>query len=452
MTATPRSSVRDLTWPALVTGEGATLLATAFQLEQSQWWSSQDLQAHQHRQLASLLRHARETVPFYRRRFEEAGIDGDGPLTEQAWSRIPLLTREDIRAAGADLVSRRLPPEQGEVYPRKTSGSTGEPLEVLTTDVNGMFWQVLSLRDVLWHRHDIGGRLVAIRSGRYASDPLAVHDLPFWGVVPPVFPSGPMTLFYHLTPIPRQAELLESRSPHYLLTYPSNARALCRYARRRPVHLPHLRAVLTYGEPLTPDVRVACRETWGVPVQDVYGCEEVGYVALQCPSHEHYHVQSESVLVEVLDEGGSPCAPGRVGSVVLTSLHNFAMPLVRYAIGDRAEVGAACPCGRGLPVLSRVFGRRRGQAVLPDGRRTWPDIGALWEAIADVDEIQLVQEGADRVEVRFAGRAPLSPAEEQAAARRIHRALGHPFCLTFVCKDHITRQPNGKYETFSGPG
>src|SRR5258708_4964724 len=99
MTATPRASVRDLVWPALVTGAGATLVATAFQLEQAQWWSAQDLRAHQYRQLAALLRHARETVPFYRRRLEEAGIGGEErPLTEQAWARIPLLTREDIRA------------------------------------------------------------------------------------------------------------------------------------------------------------------------------------------------------------------------------------------------------------------------------------------------------------------------------------------------------------------
>jgi phenylacetate-CoA ligase len=449
----PRSSARDVVWPALLAGEAATLLALAFQLEQTAWWSAQDLQAHQLQQLEQLLRHARATVPFYGRRLEEAGVGGDEPLTEEAWLRIPLLTREDIRNRKADLLSRAIPPEHGLAYPRKTSGSTGEPLEVLCTDVTGLFWQALSLRDDLWHRHDVGGRLVAIRSGRYEEDPLAVHDLPCWGLVPPsVCPSGPMTLFYHLTPIPRQAELLESRSPHYLLTYPSNARALCRYARRRPLRLPDLRAVLTYGEPLTADVRAACQETWGAPVHDVYGCEEVGYLALQCPDHEHYHVQSESVLVEVLDDRGNRCEPGRIGSVVVTSLHNFAMPVLRYAIGDLAEVGAACPCGRGLPVLSRVFGRRRGQVVLPDGRRTWPDVGAIWEAIDDVDQIQLVQVGADGVEVRYVRSAALLPAEEAEAAARIHRALGHPFRLTFVRWDRIARQQNGKYETFSGPG
>ena len=427
MMVVPRSAVRDVAWPALATGATATLLATALQLEQSQWWSAEDLQAHQRRQLAALLDHARSSVPFYRRRLEALDA-AEEPLTPEAWRRIPILTREDIRAKRADLESRAVPSGHGDTFPRRTSGSTGEPLEVIGTQVTGLLWQILSFRDDLWHGHDVGGRLVAIRSGRYAPDPLAVHDLPSWGFVPSsVCRTGPMTLFYHATPIPRQAELLEARSPRYLLTYPSNARALCRYARRRLLRLPDLEAVLTYGEPLPPDVRAACRETWGVPVHDVYGCEELGFIALQCPLHEHYHVQSESVLVEILDAGGQPAPPGRIGRVVLTSLHNFAMPLIRYAIGDYAEVGAPCPCGRGLPVLERILGRGRNRVTLPDGRRTWPDVGALWTAIPDVEQIQVVQRDALHVEVRFSRRSPRwTPRRSRRSARGSRRPSGTP--------------------------
>jgi phenylacetate-CoA ligase len=449
MATSIRSSIHDIVWPAVVTGEGSGLLAMAFQLEQTQWWSAQDLQAHQYRQLAALLRHARATVPWYEERFEGAGLTGGEPPTPESWLRIPLLTREDIRLRLSDLACGRAPPGHGNIRQNRTSGSTGEPLEVITTQVSGLVWESLAFRSNLWHERDFSGRFVAIRSGRYARDPLAVYDLPTWGpIAPPIHEAGPMTIFHHTMPVPRQAEILESQSPHYLLTYPSNARALCRYARQRPLRLPDLRAVHTYGEPLTPDVRAACRETWGVPVQDVYSCEEAGFLAVQCPRHEHHHVQSESVLVEILDEQGRPSLPGQVGAVVLTPLHNFAMPLIRYSIGDYAEAGEACPCGRGLPVLKRVLGRGRGRVALPDGRRAWPDIGAIWAAIQDVEAIQLVQRDQDRVEVRFAREEPLSPSEEEASCQRIHRALGHPFHLTFTREDTIARQPNGKYETF----
>lgn len=453
MKMTPRSSVSDLVWPAVVSGPGATLLSVVQQLERSQWWTPAEIWAHQRRQLAALVRHARENVPFYRDRLDAAGLRGTEAEAAERWRRIPLLTRQDIRSRQAELRSRQVPPGHGGTVRNKTSGSSGTPLEVTGTEIGGLFWRAVALRDDHWHGRDPLGRFVAIRSGRDQRDPLAVHDVPTWWQSPPgLFETGPLTLFYHTTPIPRQAAILESRSPHYLLTYPSNARALCRFARRRPVRLPDLKAIQTYGEPLTPGIRAACLETWGVPVQDVYSCEELGFIALQCPEREHYHVQSESVLVEVLDEAGNPCRPGQIGDVVLTDLHNFAMPLIRYSIGDLAEVGEACPCGRGLPVLTRILGRRRNQATLPDGRRVWPDVDALWAAIPGVEQIQVVQRGPEEAEVRYSREEPLRPREKQTIARRIQKALGHPFQLAWSREESVGRQPNGKYQTFLDAG
>jgi phenylacetate-CoA ligase len=449
MTTMPRSSVPGVLWPAIVSGEGSTLLAAAFQLERSQWWTPPELETRQYEQLSVLVRHARESVPWYRRRLQEISWKPGKALTPERWREIPLLTKDDIRRHHADLLSRRALPGHRETHRNKTSGSSGEPIEIVCTEVTGFFWDALAFRDDLWHRRDLGGRLVAIRSGREAEDPLAVCDLRHWGLLPPhVCKTGPATILYHLTPISRQAAILEARSPHYLLTYPSNARSLCQHARRRPMRLPDLEAVHTYGEPLTPDVRAACREVWGVPVHDVYSCEEVGFVALECPLHEHYHVQSESVLVEILDERGSPCLPGQIGRVVVTALHNFAMPLIRYAIGDYAEVGAPCSCGRGLPVLTKILGRSRNRVTLPDGTKAWPDVAALWAAIPEVEQIQLVQRGANDIEVRFAPARRFSPEEQETITARIWEALGHPFQLTFSGLSAILRHENGKYETF----
>lgn len=447
MTMELRSSIRGVVWPAILAGEAATQLSLAHQLDQSQWWPRGEIEARQFHQLSALLRHAGSTVPWYRERLGEAARGS--ALTPAQWREIPLLTKHDLRRHGPRLESLRLPEGHGRTHRRKTSGSTGEPLEVTCTDVTGLFWRALALRDDLWHERDLAARIVAVRSGRDAPDPLAVEELPGWGVLPATAcATGPATILYHRAPIPRQVEILKAKNPQYLLAYPSNARELCRHARRHAVRLPALRAVHTYGEPLTPDVRAACRETWGVPVIDVYSCEEAGLLALQCPEHEHYHVQSESVLVEVLDDAGEPTLPGEIGRVVLTALHNFAMPLIRYAIGDFAEVGGPCPCGRGLPVLTRVLGRGRNRVILPDGREDWPDIGAVWAAIPDVERVQVLRRGAEEVEVRFAGRGPLSPREEEAAGARLREALGHAFRVTFLGPVPIPRQPNGKFETF----
>jgi phenylacetate-CoA ligase len=136
MTMTPRSSVPDILWPALVVGGGATALGLAFQLEQSQWWSAEELLAHQYRQLTALLRHARATVPFYQKRLADTGLTDEQDLTPEAWLRIPLLTRQDIRQHQADLTTTHLPGGHGPIHRNKTSGSTGQSLEVLGTAVD----------------------------------------------------------------------------------------------------------------------------------------------------------------------------------------------------------------------------------------------------------------------------------------------------------------------------
>ena len=116
-------------------------------------------------------------------------------------------------------------------------------------------------------------------------------------------------------------------------------------------------------------------EAWGVPLSDMYSGREVGYLALQCPQHDHYHVMSEGNFLEVLGDDGRPCQPGETGRVVVTTLHNYVMPLIRYEIGDFAEVGEPCPCGRGLPVLTRILGRQQNMLTLPTGESRWTQIG-----------------------------------------------------------------------------
>jgi phenylacetate-CoA ligase len=157
------------------------------------------------------------------------------------------------------------------------------------------------------------------------------------------------------------------------------------------------------------------------------------------------------VVVEVLREDGTPCQPGEVGRVVVTSLHNFAMPLIRYEILDYAELGAPCPCGRSLPVLKRILGRTRNLLTLPDGSRYMPKTtGATVQAsqVAPVEQIQVIQHSVELVEIKLAVARPLHPAEEQQVIGIFQEALGHPFTIQLTRVDHIPRSAGGKFEDF----
>jgi phenylacetate-CoA ligase len=130
--------------------------------------------------------------------------------------------------------------------------------------------------------------------------------------------------------------------------------------------------VRTVAESISDELRVDVAEQLNAKLFDVYSSEELGYMAIQCPVQNQYHVQSESLLLEVLREDGSSCALNEPGRIVVTSLLNYATPLIRYEIGDYGELAGPCSYGRDLPVLKTINGRVRNMLrhpmVVPAGR------------------------------------------------------------------------------------
>ena len=171
-----------------------------------------------------------------------------------------------------------------------------------------------------------------------------------------------------------------------------------------------------------------------MPLTDLYSAQEVGVIALQCPESGLLHVQSEHLLVEVLDEQGQPCREGEIGQVVVTDLHNFAMPLIRYALRDWAEVGPPCSCGRGLTTLRRVVGRTRNMAVSPAGKHFWPvlETQRMLEVLPHLRQYQFEQTAIDAITVTLAC-TPAPTVEKLLRLQTVlEQALGHAYrsCLS----------------------
>ena len=155
------STVEGIVWPAVPTRQAANRLGTLFQLEQSQWWPVHELQRFQFRQLNFLIRYAKQYVPYYRDAL--SGISVNQLFDSESWRELPVLTRDDLQRAGAALRTKGLPPEHGKVYLQRTSGSTGKPVETMQSDMNRFFWNVLTLRDMHWHRLDMSKSIAVIR-------------------------------------------------------------------------------------------------------------------------------------------------------------------------------------------------------------------------------------------------------------------------------------------------
>lgn len=449
-TLIPRSALPGVAWPAVPSQQAATLLAALHELEQSQWWTAEQLQAHQFKQLQALLAHACKTSPWYRERLAANGYRPGETLTPKRWAQLPLLQREELQLNADALLCENTPAGHGRRSTTQTSGSTGQPVKVVHTGLTQFYWRAFTLRDHLWHGRDLGARLAIIRHDGTGQVPPEGSLSQGWGAPADlVYPTGPSGAMSITTDVARQADWLRRFDPNYLLTYPSNLTALAEHCRDHGLTLPGLREIRTISETLSPRTRELCRDTWGVPVVDVYSSQELGYLTLQCPEHEHHHVQCENVLLEVLDDQGRPCGPGQIGRVVATSLHNFAMPLIRYVIEDYAEVGEPCPCGRGLPVIKRIVGRERNMLRLPSGERHWPLVGfAAFADIAPVRQFQFIQRSLQRIDANLVVDRPLTKDEQRRLKTHIQAALGYPFELVLHYPASIPRRANGKFEEF----
>jgi phenylacetate-CoA ligase len=440
-----RSAIGGIEWPAIPGNTGSSMLATLFQLERSQWLPAAEIWPHQRRQLRALLRHAAATVPYYRDRIAgQVGALADDFSIED-FARLPKLTRSDLQQSFDALCAQRLPPGHGNAMAGTTSGSTGEPVRYLATHVSNYFWQAFMLREHLWHRRDMDAKMLVIRVEKEPR----VSDNWFGNVGRELLDTGPLVLLPAAWTFDRQLDRLLEEKPAYLLGYANNVLEIFRAAERRGGAMPWLREARVFGEAVSEDMRTYIRDRWNLPLSDVYTARETGYMAIQCKEHGAYHVQAESAFVEVLGEDGQPCGPGGVGRVVVTPLHGFALPLIRYEIGDYAEVGEPCPCGRGLPALRRIHGRRRNALTLPDGSKRWPTIGTTRLLdIAPIRRFKVVQKSLSDIEVRLIVARPLLESETAALRAHLTDQFGHPFNWHFVFLDEFPPQPGDKFEDF----
>ncbi|MDP2324420.1 MAG: phenylacetate--CoA ligase family protein, partial [Gammaproteobacteria bacterium] len=323
------------------------------------------------------------------------------------------------------------------------------PVEVRTTTTTRLLWDALTVREHLWSQRDFKKRLGVIRFRDRDARATDGQIRPTWGSpVALLYRSGPASAMHIGKSVEEMADWLVRFDPHYLLAYPSIMDPLIDAVAARGGRPPSLEEVRLISEPFDPELKARLSTEWQVRSTDLYSANEVGYIAFRCREHGALHVQSESLLVEVLNDDGQACAPGETGRIVVTSLHNLATPLIRYEIGDYAEVGGPCRCGRGLPVLARVQGRVRNLVRTPDGRRYWPVSLGRIRTVAPILQAQFVQTALDSVELRVVCSRPLNALETEDAVNRTRQALGYAFQVSIVPVDVIPRGPTGKYEEF----
>jgi phenylacetate-CoA ligase len=378
------------------------------ELEKTQWLSPEELVEGQLTQARGLLEHCERHVPYYRELLGKLGLRPNSFQSLADFRRIPVLARHIYQEQFPGFQAEALPPGTVLTSKLRTSGTSGMPIEVWQTNLVNLWWFAFQLRDFQWCGFDLRGSMAAIRSlGGSDMERRALLDgvaLPCWSQqLQSVVENGPaFAMDIHQEPR-KQLDWLFHVKPNYLLSYPPNLEFLASLRAEKGSRWPGLRAIQSIGETLTDDVRQRIEAGFGVPVYNTYSCVEAGYLASPCPEGHGLHVHAENVLLEVLDDLGEPCQPGQSGRVIVTTLHNFLTPFVRYEILDSACLGESpCPCGRGSPLLTEVQGKRRPQFRLADGRRK--DSGFLVRQLRKLESYhqhQIIQKAVDHLLVRL---------------------------------------------------
>ena len=437
-------------WPQVLTGETASVFSALYDLSRTERLPPDELARLQNAQLERLLRHAAVQVPFYTDRLRAAGYRAGKTTATDIWNAIPILTRSDIQEAGDRLRAKSYPQSHGAIREWTTSGSTNRPVRIATTELTAFQWTCLNMRDRLWHDIDLGGTLVLLTDGarKMAGRPFVEQGS--WSLdASSLRKPGKQ---FKVNPSLKPADLVRTIrkiDPTYIQTRPSQLNLLAKECETSGERFSRLRAVFCVSELVTDTLRQACTDLFGVPIIECYSCAEAGYLALQCPEAGRLHVQSEMVRVEILDAGNAPCAPGETGRVVVTSLHNYAMPLIRYEIGDDAEVGSPCGCGRGLPVIAKLLGRTQDYLKLRSGQLVRANTHHTAIAkIPAVVEFQLIQRALGRLEILLVARRPLDDGELDRLTAALARQGDETFAVDVTYCQAIERPESGKFRSF----
>ncbi len=328
----------------------------------SQWLPQKRIKEFQEVKLRKLITHAYYHVPFYRELFDRAAVRPEAIGTSEDLLKLPIINKGVIRdnlylGLLSDNHSKK------NLQRVRTSGSTGEPFEVFAEKKQLEMRWAGTQRALEWTGYRFGDRQVRLWHKYLGMKPVEIFKEKLDALLTrrkfiPAYEITDKNLFAYISSIMRFKPVL-------LDGYAESFNMLARFLQKNKTgglvwggHKP--KGIMSSAQTLPKESRAIIEEVFGCGVFDKYGSREfVGGIAYQCEEREGYHIVAECNIVEVLKDG-KPAAPGEVGELVITELNNYAMPLIRYKIGDLAvayDPAKPCPCGRGLPLIGSVQGR-----------------------------------------------------------------------------------------------
>lgn len=415
-------------------------------LSETQWYSKNELDEYQSEHLRRLVKHAYETVPYYKRVFDERKLK---PLDIKSISdlhKIPLLTRKDIQTHFKELTSSRVDVKKLKLG--HTSGTTGTPLEVAYDSNVIYFTYALMDRQYQWANTNLkrfGDRIAVLRGNVIV--PISREKPPFWRYN--YYHNQLLLSAFHMSQsnLPLYLDKLKKFNPVVLDGYPSTLYVFAKFLLNNNLTFP-MSSIISSSETLYDFQREAIEEAFCTHVFDYYAAAERVIFATECDKHEGHHVSSEYGVLEVLDSHNEPVRPGQTGLMVGTSLHNYGMPLLRYVTCDISGIKKeSCSCGRGLPMMEDVSTKSEDILALKDGRMISPSVLTHpFKPMHGIEASQIIQEDYDDILIKLVPNAQYKKSDGETLVKEFQERLGRDVSVKIELVDSMERTKAGKFK------
>lgn len=409
-------------------------LRNIHQLRKNAWKSRLELEQIQNEKLRALIKHAYQNVRFYQEAFNERNLCPDDIKTAHDLVKLPVVRKKDIQQRPQDFIAKNY--DITRCRKLCTSGSTGIPLTLYTSPSDENYNKSVNIRAMVENGVKITHKLMEITHpenfvskpwfnwlGIYRKERISVYDVPETNV----------------------KEFTEYR-PDILLGYPSVLSMMADYITQNNVSITPPEKIFTSAEMLFDATRKKIVSTFGCDVIDLYGCTELRRLAWECSKHEGYHTDIDFAVVEIIKDDTLEDDDGRI---VVTGLHNYAMPLIRYQNGDAAQISQhTCSCGRGLPLIEKIKGRTDDMIVLPSGRVVSPRSINVLDYIEGINQYKIIQEEKGLLVVQVEKNTRFSEKTIQEIENQILKGCLHePVTVRIQEVEKIAKETSGKIRT-----
>jgi len=409
-------------------------------LSQSQFWPEERRQKYVMQNLRQTLVRAYEGTPFYREEFRQAGFDPRKDFrSPEDLARLPLLTKSDVRKNINDIIDHRF--EKGSVLTH-TSGSTGEPLPMRLNEYFMAFDNACLFRHWSWAGYTFGARMAALRTyvPTQTSEPLWRYEK---------LKNTMYLSAYHLSPAncSEYVDRLLKFRPKFIKAYPSSITVFAEFAYPYRDKFDFLQGIFTASETLLPTERDRVERTFGKKLFNWYGMTEPAVIITECERHNGMHINWEYGYPEFLPS--DDLAPNEF-RLVTTGFHNPVMPFIRYDTGDIVrlyETPQACSCGRNMPLIHSIVGRKDECILMPDGRRLpSANFYSVFRAHPEVLKFQIVQYGRSEIVVKLLLRQDATNVQGLLRLLReeLHARFGRNIELDLEVTDRFLTNSDGK--------